>query len=255
MNMTIDIPSYQRYEQVKTKTLALLERHNIPEDMVTIWVADKEEEAKYKESLEGHRYNNIKVGVPKIGAQRNFITDYYPEGRWCVMADDDIEDVKERVSEQELKSVDDLQATLRMMFEETSRRGAQTWGLYPVCNPFFMKNRINEKLCYIIACFTGLIIDHDPELKRTLEHAEDNEFSVRSFVKYGKLCRFENYTMKTKFFGKGGLEEYRAQEGTEWSVKKLAEMFPDYVKPYYKESSKTWEVKYKQHDPNQISLF
>ena len=256
-DIVIAIPSYQRSGQVQEKTLAMLESYDVPAEQVTVWVANEEEYATYEEALKGNRYNNIRIGVPRIGKQRNHITQNTPEGSWLVMMDDDIEQLKIKTGEQTAEPVVDLLGTLEYFFTKTAEEGAQTWGIYPVDNPYFMKHQVKTKLCYIIACFTGVIVDHDTELLRTLEHGEDQEFSIRSFIKYGKVARFEEYTVKTKFFGEGGLEEFRSQENiVEESIKKLADMFPDYAKAYLKKNG-IWDIKWKQgpENKNQISLF
>jgi hypothetical protein len=86
----IAIPSYKRPETIKKKTLRVLEGHNIPPERITVFVANSEEFDIYSKSLENTPYNNIVVGVPTIGAQRNFIERWYPEGTKLMMFDDDI---------------------------------------------------------------------------------------------------------------------------------------------------------------------
>ena len=71
MDYIIAIPSYKRPETIKTKTLSLLNAHNIPKDKITIFVANEDEYNEYQESL-NNEYK-IVVGVPTIGEQRNFI--------------------------------------------------------------------------------------------------------------------------------------------------------------------------------------
>lgn len=258
-NIHIAIPSYKRCDAIQKKTLKTLDRHNVPSEQVEIFVANQEEFDQYTEALKDNRYQNITIGVPQIGMQRNWIERYLPEGTWLVMIDDDIEEVEKKVGEQDLAPVEDLMELFYEFFVKTAEAKANTWGLYPVHNAFFMKDRMNEKLTYIIACLTGVIVDHDPELARTLHHAEDNEFSIRSFIKYGKVCRFEGYTMKTKFYTEpGGLQEFRTAELIKSSVLKLEEMFPDYCTSYVRASTGNYEIKFKQpkfKDENQTSLF
>ena len=256
-DIKIAIPSYQRTSLLLEKTLPFLAKHNVPAEQVTIFVANPEEFAEYTIALQGNQYSNIVLGVPTIGAQRNFITEYYEDGDWVVMSDDDIADLVKKTGEQTAEPVDNLLTHLEYFFTKTSEEGAQTWGIYPVDNPYFMKYQVKTKLCYIIACFTGIIVDKDPELKRTLNHGEDQEFSIRSFRKYGKVARFEEYTVKTKFFGEGGLEEFRSQNNVvEDSIKKIQELFPDYARAYLKKNG-IWDIKFKQGPVNkdQQSLF
>ena len=85
MDYQIAIPSYKRPETIKKKTLKVLESYNIDPSRITIFVADENELVSYKKSLEDTPYKNIVVGVHTIGAQRNFIEKYYPEGTKPVM--------------------------------------------------------------------------------------------------------------------------------------------------------------------------
>ena len=77
MDYKIAIPSYKRSETIKNKTLKLLNEYGIDNERITIFVANKEEESIYKDSLQD-KYK-IVVGVPTIGKQRNFIEKYYKE--------------------------------------------------------------------------------------------------------------------------------------------------------------------------------
>ena len=90
MDYQIAIPSYKRPETIKKKTLKVLESYNIDPSRITIFVADEDELVKYKESLKDTPYQKLVDGVHTIGAQRNFIEKYYPEGTKLVMFDDEI---------------------------------------------------------------------------------------------------------------------------------------------------------------------
>ena len=256
-DIKIAIPSYQRTSLLLEKTIPFLEKHDVPTSQVTIFVANEEEYLAYSKALIDSKYQKIKLGVPFIGSQRNFIIDHYNEGDWVLMMDDDIADLVQKTGEQTAEPVENLLETVEYFFQQTAASGAQTWGIYPVDNPYFMKHRMNQKLCYIIACFHGIINDQDPDLKRVLQHGEDQEFSIRSFRKYGKVARFEDYTVKTKYFGEGGLEEFRSQtDVVEKSIKKIEELFPEYARAYLKKNG-IWDIKWKQGpvNKNQQSLF
>jgi hypothetical protein len=98
MDYQIAIPSYKRAETIKKKTLKVLESYNIDPNRVTIFVANGEELEAYTNSLLGTRYQKLVVGVPTIGAQRNFIERYYPEGTRLMMFDDDVDEVTEETT-------------------------------------------------------------------------------------------------------------------------------------------------------------
>jgi hypothetical protein len=236
----VAVPSYKRPNTVQKKTLRVLGEHNIPPELVTIFVADQDEYDSYSAALKGHPYgNNIVVGVPTIGAQRNFIEKWYPEGTKVMMFDDDIDEVQRRQDSKNLVPVDDLYTEIiERGFSECDRVGAKTFGIYAAANPYFMKDRVYTKVCYIIASMFGIICDHDPELDRVTNHGEDYEYSMRQYRKHGVLCRLDNYTVKSNYYKEeGGLQTIRTEQYIHDSIVKIAEMFPDLCTMYTRKST------------------
>ena len=68
------------------KSLATLNRYNIPPSRITIFVADKEEKKLYEEAIPKGAVNDIVVGVLGMDKIRNFIADYYPKGKHIVIS-------------------------------------------------------------------------------------------------------------------------------------------------------------------------
>lgn len=247
MNYEIAIPSYKRHETIKKKTLKVLSDHHIDPERITIFVADEDEFAKYKKSLENTPYQNIVVGVPTIGAQRNFIERYYSENTKLMMFDDDIEEVQRKISEQKLGPIDNLEEEIiQRGFDECKKAGAKTFGIYAAANAYFMKDRVQTKLCYIIASMFGVIVEHSKDLERVTNHGEDYEYSIRQYIKNGAVCRLDNYTVKSNYYKEdGGLQTIRTKEYVHDSIKKIADMFPDYCTMYIRESTGNAELRLK----------
>ena len=237
MSYKIAIPSYKRHETIKNKTLKLLDEYNIDRNKITIFVADKEEEKIYNESLDG-KYK-IVVGVLTIGAQRNFIEKYYKEGTHLMMFDDDLEKVMIKVSDKKLVKCKDLEKEFILKgFELCERIGAKTFGIYAASNAYFMKKRYYMKLSYIIASMFGVIIEHDSFLERQTNHGEDYEYSIRQYIKNKKLLRFDYITAKSNYFREqGGLQEIRTSEYMIKHITKIKNMFPDYCEMYFRKST------------------
>jgi hypothetical protein len=233
------IPSYQRSELLKDKTLKVLEKYNIPPDRVFIFVANETEKELYEHSLQGGLYTNIVVGVPKIGKQRNFIEqEYFPEGTYVVSMDDDIQKLT-KLRGTKLVELDDFYTELiEKGYNEMVKRGAKTWGVYAASNPFFMKERIYTELCYIIASTYGFICERDEFLVRETEHGEDYEYSIRQFIKNGGLVRFDYITPITKYFNKGGLEEIRNDQHIYTNIRKIEKMFPKHCELYFRKNGR-----------------
>lgn len=256
MDYIIAIPSYKRPETIKTKTLSLLNAHNIPRDKITIFVANEDEYNEYHKSL-NNEYK-IVVGVPTIGEQRNFIESYYDEGTYLVMFDDDIDGifVKKDDALSPINSlVDDYIVKGFKTCEETN---SKCFGIYAAANPYFMLHRIYTKLCYIPGGTFGVIVQHDEQLKRRTNHGEDYEYSIRQYIKNGRLVRFDDITLKSKFFTEeGGLQTIRTKQYIYDSIKWIEDNFPDYCTMYIRKSSGNAELRLKDKikNKNQAKLF
>ena len=86
----IAIPSYNRAETLKTKTLATLHHYNIPTSKIYVFVANNDEMKKYKDTLDPKSYGKLVLGVPGLPEVRNFISNNFPIGKKIVSIDDDI---------------------------------------------------------------------------------------------------------------------------------------------------------------------
>jgi hypothetical protein len=241
----IAIPSYKREEQLKDKTLRVLEKYQVPPDRVYIFVANEEERERYEKALAGHLYNNIHVAVPTIGAARNFIEqEFFSEGEYVVSLDDDLTGIHRWVDEKTLVEVDDFEKELIVAgYEAMQTHGTKCWGIYAAANPYFMSEGHTTKLCYIIASCYGFIVEHDDFLRRETNHGEDYEYSIRQYIKNGKVFRFNNYTVKTKYFGTGGLEEFRNNKYIYDSIRKIEKMFPKHCTLYFRKGRAELKMK------------
>jgi hypothetical protein len=242
MDYKIAIPSYKRSETIKKKSLRILDEQNIDINRVTIFVADKDEEKIYKKSL-GNKYK-IVVGVPTIGEQRNFIENYYNEGERVIMMDDDLDGIFLK-NESKLKPINSLEEEFIIKgFDLCEEKNAKFFGLYAAANGYFMKYRVYKKLCYICGGIFGVIIEHDPFLKRRTNHGEDYEYSIRQYIKNKIVIRFDYITIKSKFFKEeGGLQTIRTKKYIFDSINKIYSMFPDYCTMYIRKSSGNAELR------------
>lgn len=241
------IPSYKREDQLKDKTLKVIERYNIPAENVIVFVANEDEYERYSAALADHKYNNIQLAVPTIGAARNYIEqEYFEEGDYIVSLDDDLTGIHRWVDEKTLVEVDDFEKELIIGgYEAMQREGSKCWGIYAAANPYFMSDSHTTKLCYIIASCYGFIVEHNDFLKRETNHGEDYEYSIRQYIHNGKVFRFNNYTVKTKYFGTGGLEEFRNNKYVYDSIRKIEKMFPEHCSLYFRKGGRA-ELKMKR---------
>ena len=87
MDYIIVVPSYNRVDIFKKKTLAFLKKHNIGSDKIFVFVANEEQKSVYNSP----DYITI-VGVLGLVPQRNYICNYFPANKLIVSFDDDVDD-------------------------------------------------------------------------------------------------------------------------------------------------------------------
>ena len=225
----IAIPSYKRLNKIKSHTLALLNKHNISQNKIFIFLSDDIEYDLYKNEIGGD-YNYI-IGVPLIHKQRNFINHYFPVGCKIISIDDDIKEVTELLNGN-LIPIPNLPLFFTYAFEKTIELGFYIWGIYPVDNAYFMKDKISVDLKYIVGAFCGVINRHDEDLMLDLEDKEDYLKSIQFYIKDGGVVRFNNIGIKTKYYGEGGLNlnpKERFEEGFK-NVHILKKRYPEYLR-------------------------
>lgn len=267
LEFKIAIPSYNRPDTLLKSTIPLLEKHNIPKNIITIFVHNVEQYEKYIDTV-NRGYNVINTNTP-LGKryQLEYISNFYPENSRVVNFDDDVYELyecyldetklhnklidknieisainlhKNRKLGQLLKSVDNLLELIEYGFNLIDLHNFKLFGIYPVDNPFFMKYTTDNykeftttKLSYIVGCFYGYYNDREANVLH-VENKEDYERSIRYFQKYGGNIRFDNITLKTNYYlGHGGLNNPERWYDADLCAKKLTELYPEYCKLNY----------------------
>jgi hypothetical protein len=219
MNWEIAIPSYNRANILKEKTLALLERHDILPARIRIFVANQEQFEEYSDLLPSY---NIVIGCPGISSIRNFITNYYVLNQPVVQIDDDIEEIYELV-DNKLEPVDDLISVINKGFALCIAHKKNLWGIYPTRNKFFMKESYSTGLAYCIGQFFGYYNQHIPV---SLMYREDYERSLLYAVKDSGVIRMNDICCKTKNGSGGiGVKVKDRIENSEAEVNQLIKVF------------------------------
>jgi cellulose synthase/poly-beta-1,6-N-acetylglucosamine synthase-like glycosyltransferase len=244
----IAIPSYKRHETINEKTLATLKRYGIPSNKITVFVANKEQEALYKESMKPGSYGKLVVGVKGMYAIRNFITSYYPIGTKIVNIDDDIKgfleyDESTKRKERPLKS---LIGVIKRGFAECEKENTKLWGVYPVANGYFMKPKVSTDIRYIIGSFWGCINPGIKEVKVTVDDKEDYQRSILYYKKYGAVVRLNMYAPVSAYYKEeGGMQEDRTKERVEESARWIVKEYPEFAVLNPSKKSGYMEVKLK----------
>lgn len=246
MAYQVAIPSYQRHDQLRDKTLKLLERHKIDPARVTVFVANEDERTKYADALKDSPYQNLVVGVRGMGAIRRFIQNYYPEGTPVMNFDDDLIDILRKENDKLMVPVENLEEQVIIKgFNALKEHDAKLFGVYAAANAMFMGMDVSVGLYYIIGSCWGVITRHDKDLSVTLDDKEDFERTLQHYVKDGRVVRLDNITCKTKYYGTGGMAEERTEKRITESAEELVRRFPGLCSMYVRDTTGHAELRLK----------
>ena len=226
----IAIPSYKRAETLRDKTLRVLAEYKIPRDRIHVFVANTEEAAKYRATLDPSTYGHLHIAEPGMAAVRNYITRFFPVGKQIFNMDDDIRGFIEwsataRRNEQPLR---DLAGAITAGFREAQRTGYRMFGFYAVPNGYFMRGGPpTTDLTYIIGSVWG-IINPGKILTVTIDDKEDYLRSVIMYLLDGGILKFRNIAAQSAYYTEaGGMQETRTMRRIEASARAMVEAFPD----------------------------
>jgi hypothetical protein len=234
MDYQIAIPSYRRAGTLRNKTLALLARAGADPKRVTIFVATGAERERYEEGVPREMYGQIVVGEPTLRAQRTVIQKHYPDGARVLQMDDDMEALFVRKDEKhyhgEVSNFDEL---VRQGFEACEKAGSKIWSVYPVANPYFMRQTVTTQLCLMVGCFFGVLNSPGEEFTITTPEGEkeDYERTIKCYQKAGVVCRLDYVCTKTGFYTEpGGMQASPGRLARqEAAVEQLVKKYPQFL--------------------------
>jgi hypothetical protein len=210
--LTVCIPSYGRANVIQSKTLAVLRLGCIPVSDVIIFCVAEEEQA-YRQTCPEYR---ITVGPLGLINQRKYIQSTLMAGSYIVMMDDDIEDIYQAGYDEmdELyrpikKPILNLNDLFYRMIRTMIDQNVTICGICPHSNLKFALSspEISTNLKYIVGAFYIIKNELNDKTQPTcIDSLEDRERTVLYYLKERKTVRFNWIQIKTKYFGKGGLE-------------------------------------------------
>jgi hypothetical protein len=229
MDYVIVIPSYNRTKMLTEKTLATLKSYKVPTKRIYVFVANKEQLDLYKSEVPSDLYGHMMIAEKGLTNARNFITDYFPEGKHIVSFDDDVSEFVHLVGKK-LQRLPSFEKMVEAGFELCKKHKRRLWGIYPTANPFYMSHTVSTDLKFIVGHFWGVI--NTKEVRVSMDYKEDYERTLKFAVRDGGTIRFNNVAAKTKLGAPGGIGA-SAKERVELNKgvsKRLMEMFPGLVR-------------------------
>lgn len=209
------IPSYNRPELLRDKTLAFLKKSGYPSELIFIFVVSDEFE-KYSQTCPGYQ---LIVGLPGLKAQRQFISDWLSEGEIFLGLDDDVTGVKTMG-----KSFLDI---VRDACERIESRCTGLYGILPNSDARRFKDSTTTHLSFILGALFVCRNHHSIQLMGPCL-TDDYERSILYFIKYGEVCRYRGAGVQTKYAGTSGGSREDFIERKRQSVLSLIQRFPGY---------------------------
>ena len=238
MSFVVAIPSYQRPKVIQEKTLPLLLNAKVKPSDIYIFVADAEEKKLYEE-IPKEMFGHLVVGKKGISYQRNFIIDYFPEGKHIVFIDDDISQVV-RKRGASIKPIDDLSAFFKESFTKLAKIKKYLWATKNQYNPFYKKQMKEEGEVGLVTFsgdLMGIINRKSMKIKIALERGEAEQWELLfQYMKQdGGVLRFNNVVVISTKLTPGGKVSERGSVAKRKSdilpnIQALAKEYPEYVK-------------------------
>ena len=128
MTYVIAIPSFNRSVEIQTKTLQFLKNGRINSSIIYIFVANKQEYDIYYKNVPQELYFKLIIGKKGISKQRNYITEYFEEGKNIVSIDDDIEGLYKLKNDGAFLTITDLNHFFIDAFDRLKKEKLKKFG-------------------------------------------------------------------------------------------------------------------------------
>ena len=254
MEYRVAIPSYKRVNIIQERTLNYLHQCNINPKWIDIFVANKEEYEQYKTNIPKELYKDLIIAEVGLDNARKKIREHYPQGMNIFHLDDDIECLQILKNNQLIK-ITELDKYIRFGFKLMRKERTKLCGIYAVQNHFFMDNSYSKGLYFCVGSCYWQINDKDPFLDLICDEKEDYQRTIKSYIKYGSVIRFNNITAKTDYYNtKGGMQEDRSLDKINSIGNYLIKKYPQFVR-HNTTRKKRFEILFKRQKNNRKVSF
>lgn len=245
----IAIPSYKRIDYLKSKTLKMLQHHNIDKNKIFIFVADDNEYELYNKEFKND-CNKIIKGNKGFVSQLHYIMDYFDKDKKIIFINDDIEsiwkkkhkklDYPSKITRKQMDEIIDinLDQFFNDGFDKLKELKLNIFGVNKVSNCFMMSDGYSTDLRLIEGVLFGFINKKDDKYKNKIidnDTVQDIETSILYFKNDGGILRFNDVGYTSKYMANGGINsvigsKQKRLELIKLGNKKIMELYPGYGK-------------------------
>jgi len=211
----ICIPSFDRAETLRTKTLALLRAGHVPFSRVHVFADPKDFAKKSYHSLADEFDGlNIHCGKAGIAAQRNNISSTFSAGQRIIEMDDDISGIvitdtpESGNPKSKLAKLrpEQLMVLIDSIWALASEKGCSIWGVSTSSRSLFMSHTIQIGLIKCTGQFQGYV--NSPDLKLSVQVMEDYERCFEFHRRRYKGLRLNFLALETRNREVGGCHSF-----------------------------------------------
>ena len=210
------IPSYNRPDMLKNKTLRFLQKVGYPSEQIYIFVASDDERLRYQTANPGY---NLIVGVLGLKQQRQFICDWLDDDEIYIGMDDDVSGIKSIG-----KSFTNI---IRDALEIIESRRTGLYGILPKDDTRCFKDNTTNHLSFVIGCLFICRNHKDIQLHGNCE-TDDYERCILYYIKYGHIFRYRGAGVSSVYQGTSGGDKKGFIKRKKEAVTYLLKMYPGY---------------------------
>lgn len=229
MNYYIGIASYKRPNN--QRTLDYLEELQMPRERIIFSVQNLTDKEHYEAAGVAQRVGAFIYREGRNASQnRNNILDKIPVGGKVVLLDDDITCLCKLEEEKlvEIRNKEEFDSMISRGFSLAAKKHTAGFGVYPVCNAFFMKHQYKTR--NICNATLLAIINTSLRFNPETDTKEDFEFCCDVIRKYGGFIRLDDYACKAQHHSKGGCEEFwKRKDDTARTAEALVKRYPEII--------------------------
>jgi hypothetical protein len=237
----VAVPSYQRAELFRDRTMAVLARLEVPPEKVRVFVADDDERDRYERALESADLAEIVVGEVGLDRARACIRSFYDRGQLVLSMDDDVKRIVRRIDEKKVIDLtgEEFATLVDSGFKIAAQKGLRLWGIYPVANPYFMRAGWTTDLRFIGGGLFGAVNDLDERVVPRNVVKDDVERTLLYYTTDGGVVRCNEVSMVVDYYtAPGGIGDARSGGAEKFAALELERRFPGLAKAWTRKNGR-----------------
>jgi len=199
-----------------------------------IFVDNRQERRAYK-LVVGKRAKVIDCDASppwSVSHVRNAAFDHFGKGAHVLCLCDDVKALHILDASQKRKlrklTIEEIEKLIARGFSDVKKVGTKLWGVYPVKNAFYMKDKVSSRV-FIIDAFSGVIVG-DLRWDEEQQFKGDYDLTIQHISQYGCIVRYDSICVDAPYnTTEGGCLTYRTPSAEADAIERLKAKWPHFV--------------------------